>query len=479
MASPALTPLLSLLKEMKMEIGGPAVSDREPGLFKELLEQLQLNEPDTEAIEALMERVEGDSFPSGESKLPAVKEVSSLEPIRIKTGERLPPLPDIAKSRDRSEKEPLATPRHERGERWKSKEPSSRPARHLFDPGETILHARHTSYSALERKMEDLQALHTIRSSRSLKEIIRHAEDFGLDITDVKIERQKEKGAAVPPETGKSPLPTTAILQRTEHLSQSAAALIQQPETRKSGHPTPRFEAVSTLRTLLAEPKRETDETKDAEGEAQGVKRAAPRERQSEFARLLSGLEVSVKVENRSASETTPSISATETVDPSAPASRGDDPEAVLADPIHTETKMKATEQLTQKIVEARSTLRHFAQSLQEQVENYKPPFTRMQLSLEPKELGSVEVTLVSRGNNLHIQVHSNPTAIGIMATHGQELRSQLVSMGFTDVQMQFNMNQQQQQQQRRGESYSGQYTEGEEFSELYESLDLIVPHYV
>jgi len=116
-------------------------------------------------------------------------------------------------------------------------------------------------------------------------------------------------------------------------------------------------------------------------------------------------------------------------------------------------------------------------------VENYKPPFTRMQLSLDPKDLGKVEVTLISRGNNLHIQVNSNPTAIGVMAVQGNELRNQLTSMGFTDVQMQFSMNQQQQQQQQqnsRRQMYSGnEYIDIDEIPENYESLEIIIPQYV
>ena len=107
-----------------------------------------------------------------------------------------------------------------------------------------------------------------------------------------------------------------------------------------------------------------------------------------------------------------------------------------------------------------------------------------MQLSLDPKDLGKVEVTLVSRGNNLHIQVNSNPTAIGVMAIQGNELKNQLTSMGFTDVQMQFNMNQQQQQQQQQQNSrrqiYSGdKYIDIDEIPENYESLEIIIPQYV
>ncbi|BDY13089.1 hypothetical protein HCR_14010 [Hydrogenimonas cancrithermarum] len=150
-----------------------------------------------------------------------------------------------------------------------------------------------------------------------------------------------------------------------------------------------------------------------------------------------------------------------------------------IVETARNEIERKTSEHLNQKIADAKTTIRHFAQNLQREVENYKPPFTRMQLTLDPKDLGSVEVTLISRGNNLHIQVNSNPTAIGIMATQGQELKNQLVSMGFTDVQMQFNMNQQQQHQHQRRSEAENRYLKMEEISENYESLDLIIPQYI
>jgi transcription initiation factor TFIID subunit TAF12 len=52
--------------------------------------------------------------------------------------------------------------------------------------------------------------------------------------------------------------------------------------------------------------------------------------------------------------------------------------------------------------------------------------------------------------------------------------------MGFTDVQMQFNMNQRQQQerQQRQNDTARGRYLALDEIPELYESLEITLPHY-
>ena len=145
------------------------------------------------------------------------------------------------------------------------------------------------------------------------------------------------------------------------------------------------------------------------------------------------------------------------------------------------EETVKPNDVIRQRVVDAKQMVLSFAKTLQEQVENYKPPFTRMQLSLDPEDLGKVDVTLVSRGKNLHVQVNSNPTAIGVMAIQGNELRNQLTSMGFTDVQMQFNMNQQQQQQQQNNKKklyLENEYIDIDEIPENYESLEIVLPNY-
>ena len=65
-------------------------------------------------------------------------------------------------------------------------------------------------------------------------------------------------------------------------------------------------------------------------------------------------------------------------------------------------------------------------------------------MELHPKELGKVEVTIVHRGDNLQIQINSNNTAVNFLHSGQQELRQNLINMGFTDVNMSFNQNQQQ-----------------------------------
>ena len=60
------------------------------------------------------------------------------------------------------------------------------------------------------------------------------------------------------------------------------------------------------------------------------------------------------------------------------------------------------------KSKEASQSMRYFANDLKEAVQEYKPPFTRLTMKLNPEKLGEVEVTLVQRGNNVHVNIQSN-----------------------------------------------------------------------
>lgn len=134
------------------------------------------------------------------------------------------------------------------------------------------------------------------------------------------------------------------------------------------------------------------------------------------------------------------------------------------------------------KMNEAKQTLRHFASDIKEAVQNYKPPFTRLKIQLNPVKLGDVDVTMIQRGNNLHINISSNTTAITTLSQNATELRTQLSQNGMGNTTMNFSNNanseqQQQQQRQHLADLYE-EYSNTEEF-ELMDSLELIIPRYV
>ena len=142
------------------------------------------------------------------------------------------------------------------------------------------------------------------------------------------------------------------------------------------------------------------------------------------------------------------------------------------------------TEQLSAKINEAKQLVQHVAQNLKESVENYKPPFTRIKMQLNPQKFGEMDVTLIQRGNNVHININANTTALTVMMQNAHELKNQLASQGLGDASMNFSSHQQQQHEdQRKQENAQFTYEEyqeyEEEFTEVATALEVVVPRYI
>ncbi len=145
--------------------------------------------------------------------------------------------------------------------------------------------------------------------------------------------------------------------------------------------------------------------------------------------------------------------------------------------------QVQKPEALELKIKEAHQTVRQFASDLKEAVENYKPPFTRLKMTLNPAKLGEVDVTLVQRGNNVHINVSSNNTALNILAHNATELKTQLANNGVVNTTMQFSTaHGEQQQQEGRHQQFKEFYKDINHFSdeELEEitSMEITLPRY-
>ncbi len=140
------------------------------------------------------------------------------------------------------------------------------------------------------------------------------------------------------------------------------------------------------------------------------------------------------------------------------------------------------SDQLSQKITEAKQLVQHVAQSMKEMVENYKPPFTRIKMQLNPHKFGEMDVTLVQRGNNVHININANANALTTMMQNSHELKAQLSAQGLGDASMNFSSHQQQQERQRQEQahlSYEEFQEFEEEFTEVATALEVIVPRYI
>lgn len=125
-----------------------------------------------------------------------------------------------------------------------------------------------------------------------------------------------------------------------------------------------------------------------------------------------------------------------------------------------------------------RQTFSHFSQDLKEQIEQYKPPISKVQIALNPKNLGEVEVTIITRGNNLHISFNSNQQTMNLFIQNQQEFKNSLVNMGFTQLEM--NFSDQKESKNQQNFSHKDQMNdENEELKEEQSSIELIMPKYV
>jgi len=347
------------------------------------------------------------------------------------------------------------------------------------DKDKKLQHKNYISSIFLSKKEQSVKAEYDIKQVKTLDEVIKTAKKHELNPQSIQIKTKKPE-KTVPNlniQSQTSINSAKAILESHPHISQRVAALnIKMEQDEKVSDKTP------SLQELLQKSNsKKTDNISQT-----SVSKSADSEQETDLTKLFAQLQQNSSKSHQKENIVTSvtnifgDIKSKNQINSN---TRNLSIENEMDEIVRHESITKPTEMINQKIIDAKQTIRHFAQTLQEQVENYKPPFTRMQLTLDPKDLGKVEVTLISRGNNLHIQVNSNPTAIGVMAIQGNELRNQLTSMGFTDVQMQFNMNQQQHQQHqqdnRQHKYLAKEYIDIDEIPENYDSLEIIIPQYV
>ncbi|EAL8264491.1 flagellar hook-length control protein FliK [Campylobacter coli] len=108
------------------------------------------------------------------------------------------------------------------------------------------------------------------------------------------------------------------------------------------------------------------------------------------------------------------------------------------------------------KNITPKETLQYFSQDLKEAVDQYKAPITKLSITLNPNNLGEVEVTLIQRGNNLHINFNSNTNAMNLFIQNQAEFKNSLVNMGFTGLEMNFSDQGKREQNQNQGKNRSG-----------------------
>lgn len=139
----------------------------------------------------------------------------------------------------------------------------------------------------------------------------------------------------------------------------------------------------------------------------------------------------------------------------------------------------KVSQNQSKNQITPKETLQHFSQDLKEAMANYKAPITKLSITLNPSNLGEVEVTLVQRGSNLHINFNSNTNAMNLFIQHQIEFKNSLVNMGFTGLEMNFSDQGKKEQNQSKSRSGYGfkEVLEGENESEKV-NLELVLAKY-
>jgi len=265
-----------------------------------------------------------------------------------------------------------------------------------------------------------------------------------------------EKELELPKEILKQPIFQEKFVNKKEF---STAELIQARETKEFKVETkkPKSKADETLRMLLSGDKIEKKEvTLNPNISVASAKIIAP-EMKSE---VTKGLESLLHVE------------------PSESNSKGE----------HLITTHKA-DSLEVKLNEAKQMVKYLSQDVKQAIEDYKSPFTRIKVQLNPQKLGEVDLTVIQRGKNLIVNLSSNNVAINTLAMNVNELKAQLNNNGINNATLNFNNNSQSEQQsssgqqnnhneQRQAQKEYNYFDNEEQNEEILSSLEIVVPSY-
>ncbi|GAA7412675.1 flagellar hook-length control protein FliK [Helicobacter pylori] len=93
------------------------------------------------------------------------------------------------------------------------------------------------------------------------------------------------------------------------------------------------------------------------------------------------------------------------------------------------------------KSVTPKETIRHFTQQLKQEIQEYKPPMSKISMDLFPKELGKVEVTIQKVGKNLKVSVISHNNSLQTFLDNQQDLKNSLNTLGFEGVDLSFSQD--------------------------------------
>ena len=148
-------------------------------------------------------------------------------------------------------------------------------------------------------------------------------------------------------------------------------------------------------------------------------------------------------------------------------------------------TALKMQDKIISRDIQQNS-VRTFAAQMVEKISEFKPPVTRVNLQLHPAELGEVNITMIARANNLHVNVTSANATMALFLQNQAEFKANLVNMGFSDIQMSFSDHKEGSNAQHNSSKAKKSYESDEdgvminEFEGSSEStLEIVLPRYI
>lgn len=270
----------------------------------------------------------------------------------------------------------------------------------------------------------------------------------------IKENRIIEKQIELPKEILKQP-----IFQEKQKTEFSTAELIQAREIKefKVETKTPKSRADETLRLLLSGNKTEKSSSLISDISVASAKVIMP-EMKNE---ITKGLESLLHIEPSETNTKTDNLMSTHKID-----------------------------SLEVKLNEAKQMIKYLSQDVKTAIEDYKSPFTRIKVQLNPKNLGEIDLTVIQRGKNLIVNLSSNNSAVNTLAMNANELRMQLNNTGINNATLNFNNNGQSEQQsssqhqqdrqheRRQAEKEYNYFYNEEQNEEVLSSLEIVVPNY-
>ncbi|MDU9720416.1 flagellar hook-length control protein FliK [Helicobacter pylori] len=101
----------------------------------------------------------------------------------------------------------------------------------------------------------------------------------------------------------------------------------------------------------------------------------------------------------------------------------------------------QSSDKTSDKSVTPKETIKHFTQQLKQEIQEYKPPMSRISMDLFPKELGKVEVVIQKVGKNLKVSVISHNNSLQTFLDNQQDLKNSLNALGFEGVDLSFSQD--------------------------------------